>query len=325
MEYIYSAIAGAFLAATILVLQPGEPQQTVIEGSAPAVAEIAPANERESVALALLIAIGNPQPTGEMVSEVVAWSIAEDGGSDAMSRNNPWNTTQCGFNMVGSINGDGACGVGHYATMEDGIAANAATLAQANFSEVRQALLANDPEGFKRALWASGWAESRYGGGADWPHYEIAAPAPAQTAPAARAVGEPYVLQGDVGVNVTAALNANDGALMGFTIPPGGTWSFGRAIKPISAMGYLPVVCGPAGCYAGGGWCDLSALYVRVADQLGLQSSFPVHAGVSDPRFPGILLDDRNDDGDLTIFNPTSQSVTFQTRVDGDRLIVEGG
>lgn len=134
---------------------------------------IAPASEREAAALALLAAIGNAQPSGAILSEVVAWSIAEDGGDGAMRRNNPWNTTMCGFNMIGSINADGACGVGHYATMEDGIAANAATLAQGNFTEIRDALLANDVEGFRRALWASPWAESHYGYGASWPAYQM--------------------------------------------------------------------------------------------------------------------------------------------------------
>lgn len=141
----------------------------------------------------------------------------------------------------------------------------------------------------------------------------------------AQAVGAPYLLQGDTGVNVTAALNANGGALMGFTIGPGETWSFGHSIAPISALGHLPVVCGPAGCNAGGGWCDLSALYVKVADQLGLVSSFPAHAGVSDPRFPGILLDENGNGGDLQITNTTGVTAVFRARVEGDSLIVEGG
>jgi hypothetical protein len=120
-----------------------------------------------------------------------------------------------------------------------------------------------------------------------------------------------YVLEGDVGTNVRAALSANNGAIQHFTIQPGETWSFGRSIAPISAMGYLPRVCGPAGCYEGGGWCDLSAMYVRVADQLGLQSNFPAHGGISDPRFPGILLNDDGSGGDLTITNTTTSPVTF--------------
>lgn len=148
-------------------------KQASVAAQEPRTATIAPTNDRESAALALLAAVGNEQPSGGIVSEVVAWSIAEDGGDDAMARNNPWNTTMCGFHMINSINADGACGVGHYATMEDGIAANAATLAQANFADVRSALLANDPQAFRAALWASGWAASRYSGGVNWPVYQM--------------------------------------------------------------------------------------------------------------------------------------------------------
>ncbi len=141
----------------------------------------------------------------------------------------------------------------------------------------------------------------------------------------ARVEGAPYLLQGDVGTNVRAALGANGGALMGFVIQPGATWSFGHSIAPISALGALPVVCGPAGCNAGGGWCDLSALYVKVADQLGLQSTFPAHIGVADTRFPGILLDEQGNGGDLLVTNPTERPVTFQAQIEGDTLLIEGG
>jgi hypothetical protein len=286
-------------------------------------------NERTATSIALLAAIGNEQPTPAIVAEVVIWSIAEDGGGGALRRNNPWNTTMCGFNMIGSINVDGACGVGHYATMEDGIAANAATLAQGNFSAVRAALLANDPQAFRHALWASPWAASHYGWGASWPVEETRAlglPPPVSLPNnLARATGPAYLLQGDVGVNVRAALDANEGALQRFEIQPGHTWSFGRSIAPISALGSLPVVCGPAGCYAGGGWCDLSALYVKVADELGLHSDFPAHAGVANTRFPGILLDEWGGGGDLTITNTNNTAVAFRVFMEGDTLIIEGG
>lgn len=147
---------------------------------------------------------------------------------------------------------------------------------------------------------------------------------PLVSSPQAQATGGAYMLQGDIGTNVMAALNANGGALQSFTIPPGGTWSFGHSLAPISAMGYLPVVCGPAGCNPGGGWCDLSALYVKVADQLGLQSTFPAHVGVSDPRFPGILLDDNGDGGDLLITNTLARPVTFRAVIDGGAVTIEG-
>lgn len=164
-DYLYSIVAGLALALCFLLLQP----------SAPVVAPVV-LSEREQWAVALLAAVGNAQPTREIIQEVVNWSYSEDGCEhnctengaprlSALERNNLWNTTKPGFNEDGCNMAD--C-VRHYATMADGIAANAATLAQENFSEVRAALLANDPEGFKHALWASGWAASHYGYGVEW-------------------------------------------------------------------------------------------------------------------------------------------------------------
>jgi murein DD-endopeptidase MepM/ murein hydrolase activator NlpD len=130
-------------------------------------------NIREQRALDLLAAVGNTQPTYDILSAVVSWSLAEDSSMGAIERNNLWNTTMCGYNMLGSINSDGACGVQSYATPADGIAASAATLAQGNFKAVTDALRSNDVDGFKRALWASDWAASHYNYGAGWPHYEM--------------------------------------------------------------------------------------------------------------------------------------------------------
>lgn len=68
----------------------------------------------------------------------------------------------------------------------------------------------------------------------------------------------------------------------------------------------------------------MSALYVKVADQLGLESRFPAHGGVADTRFPGILIDEDGNGGDLLITNTTAAPVTFRARFDGDTLIIEG-
>jgi cell wall-associated NlpC family hydrolase len=131
-----------------------------------------PRDIREQSAVWLLAAIGNEQPSRAIVVAVVEWSLFEDHGNDAISRNNLWNTTMCGYNMLGSINDDGACGVQAYKTPADGIAATAATLAQGNFKAVADALRANDVDGFKRALWESGWAASHYNYGVGWPAYQ---------------------------------------------------------------------------------------------------------------------------------------------------------
>jgi hypothetical protein len=129
-----------------------------------------PLTERERFAMDLLAQIENTQPTQETIDFLVEWTIAEDGSGGALVRNNPLNTTMCGFNMTGAINGDGACGVQGYATYEDGLAATVATLTQSNFMSITIALQQNDAPGALQALITSDWAESKYGGGADWPH-----------------------------------------------------------------------------------------------------------------------------------------------------------
>lgn len=130
-----------------------------------------------------------------------------------------------------------------------------------------------------------------------------------------------YILQGDVGVNVRAALNANGNKMRDFTIQPGETWSFGHTLAPVSALGDLPTVCGPAGCFPGGGWCDLAAIYMRTADKMGMPTAYPQHGGISYP-FPGILVDNDGNGGDLKITNNRGKAVRFITTENGDTLTV---
>jgi len=252
----------------------------------------------------VLSGLGNNAPTQATLAHLAAWQRAE-GGNAAYN----WlNTTQpmAGDSMYNSV------GVRNYPDYWTGIAATVRTLTNGYYPRTLVGLQSNTPvvDDAEMGVWGTGGGAVR-----------------AQLAQAAQAqaVGQAYMLQGAVGVNVRAALDANGGALQAFTIAPGQVWSFGHSIAPISALGDLPVVCGPAGCYAGGGWCDLSALYVKVADQLGLESSFPAHAGVADSRFPGILLDEQGGGGDLTITNTSARPVTFQAYQEGDTLIIEGG
>lgn len=141
--------------------------------AAPIVAEAAPsavADVRQAWAIDLLARLGNAQPSAEVIAFMVQWSIAEDAGGDAIARNNLYNTTLClPGRMTGAINGDGACGVQGYATWQDGIEATALTIEQANFARIRAALLANDADAARLALWESPWAASHYGYGASWP------------------------------------------------------------------------------------------------------------------------------------------------------------
>lgn len=311
MTYIGAVIAGALCGLALLLATMAPAPAPIVDVAQPAT------NDREAFALDLLARLGNAQPSAETVVMVVEWTLAEDAGDGAMRRYNPLNTTQPSVSETQVINGDGVRG---YADYEAGMDATIKTLTNGYYDAVVAALQANDPEGAKRSLWDSPWAGSHYGYGASWPRYEVVPPAEARAQDV-----QAYVLAGDVGVNVRAALNANGGALRRFTLAPGASWSFGRSIAPISALGPLPVVCGPAGCNPGGGWCDLAAMYVRAARQLGLRADFPPHAGVSDPDMPGILLDEWGNGGDLILTNTTGRPVTFEAFEQDGALVVQGG
>lgn len=115
----------------------------------------APTTDREAWALDLLAAVGNSTPTADTIAFLVAWSQAEDGGDDALSRFNPWNTSQP---EPGSwtINSDGVRG---YPDRETGLQAMVETL-QANhagYADILAGLQTNDPQRALDGLYASPW------------------------------------------------------------------------------------------------------------------------------------------------------------------------
>jgi murein DD-endopeptidase MepM/ murein hydrolase activator NlpD len=185
IRYIMPVLFSVLLASATIYVKDRRAQRAVAAPaqSAPAAAEIAPANDREQWAVDFLAQLGNAQPSADTVAMVVEWTLAEDSGDGAFARNNPLNTTQPGFAENATINGDGVKG---YADREAGLAAAVHTVTNGLYNDVVAALQANDAEGARRALWASPWAGSHYGYGASWPRYAIAAPAPAQSAPAGK-------------------------------------------------------------------------------------------------------------------------------------------
>ncbi len=336
MAYIASAIMGLFLAASLLLWE-ARPQVAVEEQ-----AVVAPATDIEAIVFNAADQFGVPRSLAKAV-------LTQESGGD------PGSTSSVGAAGLMQVMPGTAAGIASelgYTTYDLYDPQTNATFGMYYLSEKLQRY--GVPWGLAAYNWGPAAVDSfltRHPG-VDWSAAvaSYGAEIPAETRgyvtnilamagqleetqravepvslPQAYVTSQPYLLQGDIGTNVRAALNANDGALLAFEIGPGETWSFGRSIKPISALGYLPVVCGPAGCNPGGGWCDLSALYVKVADQLGMESHFPAHVGVSDPRFPGILLNDGDDSGDLTIYNPTSSPVRFRAFEQDGLLIVEGG
>jgi hypothetical protein len=310
MNAILATLTGALLGLAWLLATMQPPAPVLVAPSVPVAAPEQAQTPREQWAVDLLARLGNTQPSADTVAFVLAWMQGEDGlASEALSRHNPLNTTQ-GAPGAWVINSHGVKG---YPDYETGMRATIGTLTNGYYPRTLYGLQVNAPvaDDGELGTWGTGAGNVR----ALWGR-AAAVQGASDT--------QSYVLAGDIGVNVRAALNANGGALQSFTIQPGETWSFGRSIAPISAMGMLPVVCGPAGCSVGGGWCDLAAMYVRVADQLGLQSTFPAHAGVGDTRMPGILLDEWGAGGDLQITNTTARAITFGSVEQDGALVVWG-
>lgn len=141
-------------------------------------ATYAPQNAREQFAVDLLAQLGNPAPTIDMIAFVVEWTIAEDGGDGALSRNNPLNTTQSSGATTMIINSDGVKG---YATYADGLQATVETITNGYYDEVVAGLQSNDPGRALAGLIASPWASSHYDNGMNWPHVALSGqPAPLQ-------------------------------------------------------------------------------------------------------------------------------------------------
>ncbi len=110
---------------------------------------------RSAWAYDLATRLGNPAPTHDTISLIVAWTKAEDGGTGAFGRNNPLNTTETG-GAIQTINSDGVRG---YATYEDGMTATIQTLRykHAGYSEIVSGIQSNDTALLLAGLYASPW------------------------------------------------------------------------------------------------------------------------------------------------------------------------
>jgi murein DD-endopeptidase MepM/ murein hydrolase activator NlpD len=161
----------------MLVVRQGHAEAVVAAAPEP---DAAPTNDRERWAMDILAGLGNDRPTAATIAFIVEWTLAEDGGDGAMSRNNPLNTTQSGYNETATINGDGVKG---YESRQDGLDATIRTLSYGYYVDIVAALQNNDPAAAKTALIASPWASSHYNGGAGWPVYSVQTPPPAPRCP----------------------------------------------------------------------------------------------------------------------------------------------
>ena len=136
-------------------------------------AEQIASTDREQFALDLLHRLNNDTPSPETISFVVEWTIAEDSGDGAMSRNNPLNTTQSSSAATMTVNGDGVKG---YATYEDGLNATVETIANDMYNDLLIGLQTNDAQRAFDGLINGPWASSHYNGGADWPNIQLSQP-----------------------------------------------------------------------------------------------------------------------------------------------------
>jgi transcriptional regulator with XRE-family HTH domain len=152
---------------------------------------------------------------------------------------------------------------------------------------------------------------------------------PANQAPVVAAQRTTVVLplpqQGPFRQNVLAALAANGRALQHVVVPPGGTWSFNRAVGDPDLLDLAPI-----NGIVGGGWCDLASYYVLALRPLLLQGSlmFTRHVDATGFGLPG-LADDvavaiwntngADDEQDLVVQNTSGRTIVV------DATVVDGG
>lgn len=131
----------------------------------------------------------------------------------------------------------------------------------------------------------------------------------------------PLPSDGPFRLNVVTALEANGGALQRVLLPPGGRWSFNRAVGDPGVLRLATI----NGIY-GGGWCDLASRYVMALRPFLPPEAlvFPRHRDVAGISLVGVADDDAvaiwntNNSGgeqDLVITNPTSHTILISARL----------
>jgi transcriptional regulator with XRE-family HTH domain len=125
--------------------------------------------------------------------------------------------------------------------------------------------------------------------------------------------------------NVLAALAANGRALQHVVMPPGGTWSFNRAVGDPNLLELAPI-----NGIVGGGWCDLASYYVLALQPFLSHDSivFTRHVDAAGFGLQG-LADDvavaiwntngGGDERDLVVQNTSGRAIVV------DATLVEGG
>lgn len=138
-------------------------------------------------AVNLLLAIGAPTSLGN-ITFVYQWEKSEGGGGMYNPLNQGPVPGDSNLTTTGSQYGGGAA---DYASWEDGLAGAVAYLDMPNFASVKQALVNNDYMAARQALWASPWAASHYGNGANWSSEAAPLSAPQELQTIAQTAGMP--------------------------------------------------------------------------------------------------------------------------------------
>lgn len=289
---------------------------------------------REYFAVQLLDRLGNDQPSPEIISFVVEWTIAEDRSNEAIERNNPLNTTQNGNAENAIINSSGVRG---YTTFEDGLNASVETIAYGDYDELLAGLQTNDPQRAFDGLINSPWAGDHYGDGERWPNVdviEVSEQIQIETfietnIPADGVVASSPIGMGSdpCGYNVAVALNANGGALQNITINPGETWSFNAAMGDPSLIPYIYCAGVP-----GGNWCNLAARYAQVARAFNANLDFIDHGqDLGAGRENSITIWNNggqpgfdNGSQDLMITNILQKPLHLKTQIEGESVTIIG-
>lgn len=127
----------------------------------------------DSVAVAwarqLLQRINAPVTPGN-IEFIYQWEKAEGGGGKYNPLNQGPVPNDPTLTTTGSQYGGGAA---DYASWDAGLVGATDYLNMPNYTAVLAALKANDPNGARQALWASPWAASHYGYGANWPNVPL--------------------------------------------------------------------------------------------------------------------------------------------------------
>ncbi len=110
--------------------------------------------------------IGAPVTPGN-VQFMYDWQKAEGGGGKFNPLNMGPVPGQPTLTTTGQQFGGGAA---DYASWQAGLLGFQAFMNMSNYTAVRDSLIANKPTAARAALWASPWASSHYGMGAQWPN-----------------------------------------------------------------------------------------------------------------------------------------------------------